>query len=294
MSDPVVSIRSDQLSAAELQTLRDRDGRDLLWSGDPAVWAGRAPVLFPIVGELAGGRYRIGSKSYSLGRHGFARRSRFEVVDHTDEMAVFRLEADDASRLVYPFEFRLELRFAITGAAIEMAATVTNQGDVPMPASFGFHPALRWPLPYGGSRESHRLLFDEPEPAQTRRLDTDGLLDPLPRSTPIAGRELVLNDRLFADDALILDEPASRGLLYGAPGEPQIRVDFSDMPMLGLWSKPGAGYVCIEPWHGVADPAGFADDIFAKPGIVTIAPEANRQFVTRLSIIQLDANRAQA
>ena len=40
---------------AELTSLRDRDGNELLTNGDPAFWASHAPLLFPIVGELRGG-----------------------------------------------------------------------------------------------------------------------------------------------------------------------------------------------------------------------------------------------
>src|ERR1700738_1355035 len=65
---------------AQLSVLRDASGHELLWNGDPAVWAGRAPLLFPIVGTLAGGSYRVGSKVYSLPRHGFARVRPFDIV----------------------------------------------------------------------------------------------------------------------------------------------------------------------------------------------------------------------
>lgn len=33
-----------------------RDGREYLWQGNPAYWAGQAPVCFPIVGVLPKGR----------------------------------------------------------------------------------------------------------------------------------------------------------------------------------------------------------------------------------------------
>ena len=75
-----VRIASSGLAAeiaavgAELVRLTDGAGRDLLWNGDPAWWTGRAPILFPIVGELRDGQYRLDGKTYLLPRHGFARR----------------------------------------------------------------------------------------------------------------------------------------------------------------------------------------------------------------------------
>ncbi|MBH0236343.1 aldose 1-epimerase family protein [Methylobrevis albus] len=280
----LVTIASADLSAAispdgaELRLLQDAAGRDLLWDGDPAVWAGRAPILFPIVGTVAGDRYRIGDANYNLPRHGFARRRRFEVVEVAPSQARFRLEDDAETRAVYPFAFRLDLVFALDGTALAMTATVTNRGDAPMPASFGFHPAFRWPLPYGAARSAHIVRFDVAEPAPVRRLDATGLVDPVPRDTPVAGRDLALADELFTDDAIIFDRLAGRGLVYGAPGHPGLVVHYPAMPELGLWSKPGAGYLCIEPWQGHADPAGFAGTLFEKPGIVVLAPGEARDF----------------
>lgn len=257
-----ITIASDALSAtisplgAELVRLADAEGRDLLWDGDPAWWNGRAPILFPIVGTVAGDRYRLAGKSYALPRHGFARRRTFDAIETTADCVTFRLLAHEASRAVYPFDFRLDMRFAIAAASLTMAVEVTNAGAEPMPASFGFHPALRWPLPYGAPRAGHRIRFAEKEVAPARRLDAAGLVDPQPRPNPIAGRDLPLDDALFVEDALILDQPASRSLVYGAPGAPAIGVDFAGMPHLALWSKPGAPFLCIEPWQGHSDPAG--------------------------------------
>jgi galactose mutarotase-like enzyme len=94
------------------------------------------------------------------------------------------------------------------------------------------------------------------------------------RPSPLQGRTLALDDALFTQDALIWDPVHSQSVRYGASTGPQLRVDFPDTPMLGIWTKPGAAFVCIEPWHGIADPEGFTGDIREKPGIVTIAPAA--------------------
>ncbi|WP_174274050.1 aldose 1-epimerase family protein [Sphingomonas bacterium] len=285
----VVAIRGDRLSAeinplgAELWALRDGDGRDLLWGGDPAFWTGRAPILFPVIGCVNGGVIRVAGETYPMAKHGFARRRTFTVVEREAASATFRLEADDETRASYPFEFRLDVRFAIEGGALAVTATAHNLGDTPMPASFGFHPALRWPLPWGGARAEHRIRFDRPEPEPIRRIDSDGLVRPAPEPSPIEDDTLRLRDDLFSDDAVILDRPASRGLVYGAPGAPALRVEFPDMPELGLWTKPGAGYLCIEPWAGIADPAGFDGDIFDKPGIVAIPARAAHRFTLRIA-----------
>ncbi|WP_334174570.1 aldose 1-epimerase family protein [Pseudoxanthobacter sp.] len=279
----IVSIAAGPLTAAisalgaELQALRLGE-TDLMWNGDPAVWAGRAPILFPVVGELAGGEYRLNGRSFPLARHGFARRRVFEVAERTPHSVLFRLTDDAASRAVYPFAFTLDVRFTLTGAALEVAVTVTNGSAGPMPACFGFHPAFLWPLPGAGAREDHAIVFEADEPAPLRRLGPNGLVEPAGVPTPVEGRRLALRDGLFAHDALVFDAPASRRVRYGGAGGPSITVGFPLMPQLGIWTRPGAGYVCIEPWHGIADSEGFTGDFAEKTGAVVIAPGESHAF----------------
>jgi galactose mutarotase-like enzyme len=287
---PLVRIANDALSAeinpfgAELHSLRDADGRDLLWDGEPAIWNGRAPILFPIVGAVAGGVIRVDGREYPMAKHGFARRKTWQIVGQTADTATFRLVPDDETRAAYPFDFRLDLRFAIQGTSLSMTATLSNPGDIVLPASFGFHPALRWPLPGGAARDTHHLVFAEAEPAPIRRIDKDGLLRPAPEPSPVEGRDLIVRDALFEDDAMIFDTLASRSLRFGAPGGMVLDVAFPDMPLLGIWTKPGAPYLCIEPWQGVADPEGFSGEFRDKPGVIAVPAGEDYIFAMRIDI----------
>ena len=297
LPDDWVSLNSPQLSAAinpqgaQLSVLRDARGTDFLWSGDPAVWSGRAPLLFPIVGALAGGSYRLGSRTYQLPRHGFARNRRFQVLSNSPARAVFRLQADAETLSVYPFRFELDVEFALAGASLTLTTTVRNVGEEDMPASLGYHPAFLWPLPDGQPRSAHCIDFATDEPDPVRRLDGAGLLSEERIPTPIVGRRLALRDELFANDALILDHVRSREVIYGAsegqsgPQGPRIRIGFPDSPYLGIWSKPGAGFVCIEPWHGIADPQGFSGDFRSKPGVFIVPAAAAKAMQMTITLI---------
>lgn len=271
---------------AELWSLTDRAGREYLTDADPAFWTGRAPLLFPIVGALNGGRYRVDGTEYALRKHGFARTSDFELAEHDEARALFRLSDSEATRAAYPFRFMLEMEFTLAEATLSMVATVRNPGAAPLPFSFGFHPAFAWPLPGGAAKDDHAIVFECDEPAAVRRIDADGLLAGS-EPTPVVGRELALCDALFEDDALIWDLLASRTCSYGAPGGARLEIAFPDTPMLGVWQKPGAHYLCIEPWSGIADPAGFAGDFRDKPGVMELAPGAGRSF--RMDITVVDA-----
>lgn len=287
MSDRVV-IGSGALTAAinslgaELSSLTDADGRELMTDADPAYWTGRAPLLFPIVGAVAGDRYRLDGRDYAMPKHGFARRSTFAVVEHGDAHAAFRLEASDATRTSYPFDFALTVDFRIEGATLRIETTLANPGDRDLPASFGYHPAFAWPLPYGGAKAEHRMMFDSAEPGALLALSPDGLITG-ERASPLEGRVLDLRDQLFADDALIWSPVESRGLTYGVEGKPSLRIAW-EAPELGVWTKPGAAFVCVEPWWGHADPAGFAGDIWDKPGIMRLAPGERRTFAMAVTL----------
>jgi len=286
----MLQLRSDEWfveideQGAQLSTLRDAKGRDLLWNGDAAFWSGRAPILFPIVGALNGGQYTWRGQRYALPRHGLARTRRFEVVRDEPHEAVFRLCADAETLKVYPFRFELDVAFRFEGAALEIEASVRNNGDEPMPASLGFHPAFRWPLPYGAARGAHCIEFPFDEPAPIRRLDANGLLIDAGYPSPVRQRRLALDDSLFNDDVVIFDRLVSRQLRYGADSGPKLGVSFAGATHLGLWTRPGAGFICIEPWRGVADPVGFDGDFTAKPGLFTVPPGAKRSLEMRLDL----------
>jgi galactose mutarotase-like enzyme len=286
-----ISLHCAQLSAAinpfgaQLSVLRDGGGRDLLWNGDPAVWAGRAPILFPTIGELVGGRFRVGSRSYALPRHGFARNKRFEVIATAATEATFRLQADESTLQVYPFHFQLDVRFALAGAVLSVTSTVLNMGRENMPASIGYHPGFRWPLPYGQARAAHFIEFATGENAWIRRLNAHGLLSAEHSPTPLVNRRLRLEDALFRDDVVIFDELHSRSVTYGANEGPRLQVSYPDATYLGVWTKPGADFVCIEPWHGIADEAGFAGELVDKRGVFSVPPGGVQQLNMQITLL---------
>ncbi|MES2096400.1 MAG: aldose 1-epimerase family protein [Pseudomonadota bacterium] len=275
----MIAIGNGQLTAtinplgAELTSLKDSGGRELMTDADPAFWTGHAPILFPIVGRLNGDVLRIDGVDYPMKQHGFARRQGFEVVQHDAASALFRLTANDETRAQYPFEFALEVDFSIEAATLTIDVRIANPGAAPLPASLGFHPAFAWPLPFGAPREDHRIVFASDEPVPIKQL-ADGLIAG-DRPSPLDGHMLALTDALFADDALIWDPIHSSSVSYGPPSGPRLYIDFPDTPQLGIWSKPGAAFVCIEPWHGHADPAGFTGDFRDKPGMFEVAPGAD-------------------
>jgi galactose mutarotase-like enzyme len=274
---------------AELWSLTDRQGREYMTDADPAFWTGHAPLLFPIVGALNGGRYRVDGKEYALPKHGFARRSRFEVVEAGADHALFRLSDSEATRRVYPFAFVLDMAFRIDAEGLHMEARIANPGDKALPFSFGYHPAFAWPLPGGAAKADHVIAFEQSEPQPIRRIEpATGLVLPEPVASPVEGPLLHPDPAQFEADALIWDRLASRSLTFGAAGATQLAIAFPDTPMLGIWQKPGAAYLCIEPWQGIADPLGFTGDYREKPGVITLQAGDARSFRMDVAVLSAD------
>ncbi|WP_176085405.1 aldose 1-epimerase family protein [Martelella sp. HB161492] len=256
---------------AETQSLDTSDGRSWLWSGDPAFWAGRAPILFPIVGKAANDMIEIDGVRMPMKQHGFARRARFSVAEKTDSLCRMELGPSDETRAAYPFDFLLSITHAVEGRSLKVTARVENHDKVAMPFGFGFHPAFCWPMP-GMTKGSvhHVALENRAEPPLVRL--RDGLIDLTPLPSPFSEGLLALDHDYFIDDAMIFPEGAGDQLTLSAENGPSLAFTFENLPNLALWTKPGAPYICIEPWHGMAEAHGKGSDILNRPSTKILPP----------------------
>lgn len=268
---------------AELSSLKNAQGLELLWQAGPA-WPRHAPILFPIVGRLKNDELRHRGKVYPMTKHGFARDQCFDWTEQGPRSCTLELVDTAASRVHYPFAFRLAVTFTVDAAHLDVMFEVTNTGDEMLPASAGAHPAFNWPLLPELGKDAYSVTFSNEEREPIRRLN-DGLLRPKPEPTPIQGKTLALSERLFDDDAVILDRPASTAVRYAADRGPSIDVSWQGFRELGLWSKlGGAPFLCIEPWHGFASPENFDGEFTEKPGLMHLAPGEKRALKYRIGV----------
>ncbi len=248
-------------TGAELRSLT-LDGEERMTPAAPDHWQGHAPILFPVIGRVADDTVRVDGRAYPMPKHGLARHAEFALVEASAAAAHFRLASSADTRAHYPFDWTLDVVHALSDR-LETTATVTNTGDRPMPHSFGFHPAFAWPQP-GGERDASTIMFADDEPGELLVIRPDGLIAPERRPSPLDGRGLTLRDALFEQDALVWSPVRGRSVRYDSGAS--LTVAFPDSDTLAIWTQPGAGFVCIEPWVGHADPAGFAGEMSDKPG----------------------------
>ena len=272
---------------AELCSLSDSTGTEYLWQGDPAIWNGQAPVLFPIVGSLVDNTYHWQDKPYSLPQHGFARGMDFILHEQTDTTLTYRLTPTQETRACYPFEFIFDVRFELVDNTLAIAYITTNTGDTEMPFCVGAHPGFGFSWGETDTLEDYYLEFDSPQTIRTHRLTADKLLDNRTESVLDNSAVIQMRHDLFAHDALILLEDHPKRLtLRSHKHQNQLSVDFPDFPHLGIWAKPNAPYVCIEPWQGYVDPATHNQDITTKPGIILLPPSASDTHTHVITITQ--------
>lgn len=285
-----IQLVSEQLQVtikqqgAELCSLSTPDGTELLWQADPGFWPRHAPLLFPIVGKLAKDTLVHQNQPYPLTQHGFARDLTFELAKADNDYTSFLLRSSEQTKEHYPFDFELMVNYTLNDAKLHVDYCLRNTQATPLWASIGAHPAFKWPLS-GEDKNGHRIQFSHDEPEDIRQLN-DGLLSHTTLPSPIKNKQLTLNERLFEGDALIFDRIKSREVTYEGPGSLTIRLHFADFPYLGIWKKPGANFICIEPWQGLASEVDFNGEFAEKTGVVELPSYGERWWRHTIEIIR--------
>lgn len=231
-------------------------------------------MLFPLVGSVWEGKYRMDGKEYALGQHGFARDREFRVIDDCPEdEAWFYLEADDSTLELYPRRFRLEIGYRLQGERLTVMWRVKNIGDKPMAFHIGAHPAFNYPEFNAGDAVHAYVLFDRRE-ITTQRIADKGCVGDAEFAVELDSEHMLpLTGETFEHNALILaDRQVRRVSLLDKERRPYLSL-FFDAPLVGLWSpSPAAPFMCVEPWWGRCDRVGFEGDFSEREYTNVIAP----------------------
>lgn len=261
---------------AELHSIR-KGATEYLWQADPKFWARHSPVLFPIVGSVWDKLYRVDGKVYELGQHGFARDMDFVKVEGNDTEVFYRLESDEETLKKYPWPFRLEIGYKLKGNAIEVIWRVYNPGTEEMYFQIGAHPAFYYPDYDPETDERGYFSFDRSEGLECIRIMEKGCVDAVtkyPLEIPQDGLLPLRKDTFDVIDTIMLqDSQIGRVTLHRNDGTPWLSLKFT-APVVGLWSPPtkNAPFICIEPWYGRCDRAGYTGDYRQKDWVNRLEP----------------------
>lgn len=283
----MITLTNGSLSAsvkeagAELCSLKDNaSGLEYIWQAGRA-WPKHSPVLFPIVGSLKNDSYIYEDNIYKLERHGFARNKIFTVVHCDAQSAVLELKWTEETLPIYPFKFSLKIKYCLSSEGLTVSFITMNEGEKQMLFSIGAHPAFRVPLKENEMYDDYFLHFSRKEHAQRWTL-TNGLIDS-PVSIFNDQNELPLSHGLFYQDALVFKGLRSNIIsIRSRKGSNGIDFSFDDYPYFGIWAARDADFVCLEPWHGIADSVNSSQDLLNKEGIRKL--DAGKQFVCSFNI----------
>ena len=265
---------------AEFQSILHKDC-EYLWQGDPKVWAGRAPLLFPIVGGLKNKEYLHKGKKYSMPNHGIARINDFKISQISDQEILCTLVDNKATRAMYPFSFKLEITYKVIEHKIHIEHRFTNTSDEVMPFVFGLHPAFN----LHDSLENSHIQFDNESLIST--LDTEeGFF--VSKTRDYGVKTLNFNKHSFdKDNTIVFDNLKSRqAKLMFKNSDRAISMKWTDdLPILAIWSKAGAPYICIEPWCGIADCAeDTINELSQKRGMILLGVDESKDIAYEIEV----------
>lgn len=258
---------------AELSSIK-REGKEYLWQADPAFWGRHSPVLFPIVGSVWNGEYRVDSKTYHLGQHGFARDNDFVLIEESESHVRYRLTSEDMKgKTDFPYPFVLEITYRIHENNIDVIWDVKNPSDKEIHFQIGAHPAFYFP---DYPENLGYLGFDRSE-VDYIRIGEKGCADTLQRyPMPLKNGLLPIDTHTFDIDTFIIDNgQVKKVTLYDSAQKPALSLSF-EAPLVGIWSPPGknAPFICIEPWYGRCDRVGFTGEFKDRDQMNHLAPGA--------------------
>ncbi|MFY9282325.1 MAG: aldose 1-epimerase family protein [Bacteroidia bacterium] len=248
---------------AELCSVIDSEGTEFIWQADE-VWPKHAPNLFPIVGSLLDHEYTYQGETYSLSHHGFARNKNFELLHQSEHSVCLVLQHDEETLHSYPFKFTFLITYTLEANNLSQTFRVINDDDRTLPVSFGGHPGFN-----ASPINDFEIIFSEKEFIKSNQLSGPYINE---NEIDIIQTDRISMDKtIFDNDALIFQGLNSKEVsLQKKNSTYAVKMNIDEFPYLGIWAKPGAPYVCLEPWQGLADYLDHNKNIEHKKGIILL------------------------
>lgn len=271
---------------AEVTRIYDKtEDNEILWEGNPVYWKRHSPVLFPNVGKTYKNRVLINGTQYPTSQHGFARDNVFTCIEAANEKASFMFRSSEETKEVYPFDFELHINYKLNKKELTVEWQVKNCGDETMYFTIGGHPAFRFAKPEE-TKADYVLKVPGKEKLEYVLIDIScgcANVDEV-HTLQLSEETYPLSDELFAKDALVVDNgQIEEAWLCHKDGTPYVGVRSAGFPNYGIWSVEGAPFVCLEPWMGRCDNAGFNAELSEKPNVNKV--EAGEKFIKDYTIV---------
>ena len=230
-------------------------------------------MLFPAVGTVKDAKVLHKGKEYALPKHGIIRNNEQLLVGQpAPHHLVFSLESSVRTKSLYPFDFRFEAHYELQASSLLMRYRIENRGSEDLYYNAGGHTAYYCPLDQWQLND-YFIEFPGKNKLIAETLDPESLLlGYAQREISLNNGQLALSETTFKRDALVFADVDCDAVRLARQGEAKgLQVKFSGFPHLALWAKPGADYVCIEPWLGLPDRVDAPLEISEKPNYTKLA-----------------------
>lgn len=269
---------------AELQSIKDAQGKEYLWQADEKYWPRHSPLLFPIVCGLWEDKYYIDGYAYRMSRHGFARDTKFTLVSKTDNKVTFAIHDTMETHRDYPFHFNLAVTYRLEGNKIHVIWHVENTDANEIHFQIGGHPAFYLPDVKEGEPMHGMIKFDNEDEIERLVGNVGGCIVPGRFRLDTEKGYWAFKEKSFDEDAVIIDKCQVKEVaLLDKDCKPVVTVNFKS-PAVGIWSPFGknAPFVCIEPWYGIHDRVSYNGEFKDKYLMNHLQPGAS--FMAQYSI----------
>ncbi len=216
-------------------------------------------------------------------QHCFARDMDFACVEETASSVTHCLLPTEVTREIYPYVFCLTVKHSLDAEnprLLHIDWLVENRGDEPMYYSIGGHPGFL--MPDGIRKEDCSIVFPGRDrltyfsanaagfalPEQTYTLSLQGGAAPYQADIP---------------DTWIFSGGQVGSVGIALPdGTPYVTVFCEQFPLLAVWANPKGPFICLEPWFGRTDDAGFTGTLAEKPGMELLSPGESKAISYRI------------
>jgi galactose mutarotase-like enzyme len=220
------------------------------------------PFLFPFAGRVQHQgelyKYALEGHVFPMPLHGFSWANQWTVTSSTKNSTTLKLVSSDTTKVMYPFEFELEMVISLQERSLTVAVKITHQqfskktSMSHMPVAVGWHPYVALPEGAGSLTIPAKTTFAvTPEGMAGNSRPVDAHLGKKPWVLPKTElQSLILGD---------LEQASAE--IQRARDTIRLKASPTDlMNYVVTWSNEPRSFICVEPWmskpDAVAKPSG--------------------------------------
>lgn len=281
-----INLASVSLTGAEIVKLKKSSPvtkeKSVFWDVDEVFWNRVSPILFPLVGKVKNNQFQVHGSNFELPQHGFARNNEFQLLECHSNYCKLLLSHNFETLKVYPFEFQLIVEYRMLENGIHVKNTVINPSkNNDLYYSIGAHPGFQLYSPL----EDYSIEMEDSN-GQTmtgnfsleRHLIQQGLYTGETEWVKFDNGRLALNHHLFQSDAIVFKNEGISSISIFRGMELLVKLSCKTAPYWGIWTKPGAPFLCLEPWNGIADHVNHNFNFLEKEGVQKLPPQQSEVF----------------